>query len=80
MSDLTVRPQLHVQWNLPERSPLVSDHLTKIPIGSSLSQIAISETFCKRPPLLSDHLTKIQLVPPSVKLLLVKLSVSDHLS
>ena len=33
-----------LQWNLPERPPLLSDHLTKIPIGSSGSQIAISET------------------------------------
>ena len=48
-----------IQWNLPEQPHLVSDHLTNIPIGSSISQIAISETSCKRPPLLSDHLTKI---------------------
>ena len=34
-----------VQWNLPERPP------TKIPIGSSVSQIAISETTP-----VSDHL------------------------
>ena len=40
-----------LQRNLPERPPLVSDHLTKIPIGSSVSQIAISETSRKRPPL-----------------------------
>ena len=46
-------------WGLPERPPLVSDHLTKIPIGSSVNQIAISETSHKRPPLVSDHLTKI---------------------
>ena len=39
-----------LQRNLPERSPLVSDHLTKIPIGSSVSQIAVSETSRKRPP------------------------------
>ena len=39
-----------LQWNVPERPPLLSDHLTKIPIGSSVSQIAISETSCKRPP------------------------------
>ena len=39
-----------LQWNFPERPPLVSDHLTKILIGS----------------------------PLSVKLLLVKLPVSDH--
>ena len=44
-----------IQWNLPERPQ------TKIPIGSSVSQIAISETYRKRPPLLSDHLTKIQI-------------------
>ena len=36
-----------------------SDHLTKIPIGSSVAQIAVSETSRKRPPLVSDHLTKI---------------------
>ena len=35
----------------------LSDHLTKIPIGSSVSQIAISETSRKRPPPLSDHLS-----------------------
>ena len=34
-------------------------HLTKIPIPSSVSQIAISETSRKRLPLSSDHLTKI---------------------
>ena len=39
-----------LQWNLPEGPPLFSDHLTKLPIGSSISQIAISETSCKRPP------------------------------
>ena len=43
--------QYRVQWNLPEwRAP------TKIPIGSSVSQIAISETSRKRPPPVSDHL------------------------
>ena len=37
----------------------VSDHLTKIPIGSSaVSQTAIGKTSRKRSPLLSDHLTK----------------------
>ena len=31
-----------LQWNLPKRPLLLSDHLsTKIPIGSSVSQIAI---------------------------------------
>ena len=35
---------------LPERPPLVGDHLTKIPIGSFVSQIAISESP------VSDHL------------------------
>ena len=34
----------------PSVSPLISDHLTKIPIGSSVSQIAISETSRKPPP------------------------------
>ena len=34
----------------PKRPPLLSDHLTKIPIGSSVSQIAICETSRKRPP------------------------------
>ena len=48
-----------VQWNLPERPPLLSEDLTKVLIGSSFSQIAISETSHKWPPLLSDHLTKI---------------------
>ena len=42
-----------------KRPPLLSDHLSKIPIGSSVSQIAMSETSNKRPPLLSDHLSKI---------------------
>ena len=32
---------IHMQWNLPEWPPLISDHLTKIPIGSSISQTAI---------------------------------------
>ena len=40
----------HIQWNLPERPLLLSDHLTKIPIGLSVSQIAISETSRERPP------------------------------
>ena len=34
----------------PEQPPLLSDHLTKILIGSSVGQIAISETSRKRPP------------------------------
>ena len=45
------------QWNLPERPLLVKDHLTKISIGSSISQIALSETFRKWPPPVSDHLS-----------------------
>ena len=51
-SEVTVQtsPTNKLQWNLPERPPLLCDHLTKIPIGSSVSQIAISETFRKRPP------------------------------
>ena len=64
----------------------VSDHLTKIPIGSSVSQIAISETSRKRPPLLSDHLTKV-LIGSSVSQIAVRETsrkrptpVSDHLS
>ena len=48
--------QLCIQWNLPERPPLLSDHLTKILIGSSISQIAISETSCKQPPPVIEHL------------------------
>ena len=45
-----------LQWNLPEWPPLLSHHLlTKTPIGSSLSQIAISETSHKWPPPISDH-------------------------
>ena len=52
-------------WNLPERPPLLSDHLTKILIGSSISQIAISETSCKRPPKQPDvkrgHLQEVPL-------------------
>ena len=35
----------------------LSNHLTKIPIGSSVSQTAISKTSCKRPPPVSDHLS-----------------------
>ena len=54
---------INFQWNvevqalsslLPDLSLYsgnsLSDHLTKIPIGSSVSQIAISETSHKRPP------------------------------
>ena len=41
---------IQLPWNLPERPLLLSDHLTKIPIGSSVSQIAISEASHKRPP------------------------------
>ena len=45
----SILQRIKLQRNLPERPPL-SDHLTKLPIGSSVSQIAISETSCKRPP------------------------------
>ena len=45
------------QWNLPEQLPLVSDHLTKILIGSSISQSAIAESYHKQPPPISDHLS-----------------------
>ena len=58
-----------LQWNLTERPPPPSVKLllvklpvsnqTKIPIGSSVSQIAIRETSRKQPPLLSNHPTKI---------------------
>ena len=52
------------QWNLPEQPPLVSNHLTQIWIGSSVSQIAISETSHKRPPPISNHLSlKSRVVP-----------------
>ena len=40
-----------------KRPLLLSDHLTKVPIGSSLSQIAIIESSRKRPPPVSDHLS-----------------------
>ena len=46
-----------VQWNLPEQPPLLRDHLTKILISSSISQIAISETCHKQLSPLSDHLS-----------------------
>ena len=52
----TQKHNLMIQWNLPERPPLLS-RLTKILIGSSVSQIAISESSHKRPPPLSDHLS-----------------------
>ena len=38
-------------FNPYEQPPLLSNHLTKIPIVSSVSQIAISETSRKRPPM-----------------------------
>ena len=50
------------QWNLPERPPPISDHLTKILIGSSISQIAIGETSHTQPPPSSDHLSLISRV------------------
>ena len=40
-----------------KRPLLLSDHLTKVRIGSSLSQIAIIESSRKRPPPVSDHLS-----------------------
>ena len=58
--------------------PLLSDHLTEIPIGSSVSQIAISSVVAQRP-LLSDLLTKIPIGSSVSQFLLVKLPVSDHL-
>ena len=42
--------------------PLLSDHLTKIPICFSISQIAISETFRKQPPPVSTHLSLTSMV------------------
>ena len=47
-----------IQWNLPEWQPLLSDHLTKIPISSCISQIAISDSSHKQPPPISDHAPK----------------------
>ena len=41
---LQIKAIREVQWNLPERPPPVSDHLTTIPIGSSVSRTANSET------------------------------------
>ena len=41
--------QLTISETSCKRPPLLSDHLTKILIGSSVSQIAIRETSCKRP-------------------------------
>ena len=70
------------QWNLPERPPLLSDHQ----IGSSVSQIAISETSRKRPPLLSDHLTKIPIGSSVSQIAISETSrtrpplLSDHLT
>ena len=75
-----LRAQEKVQWYLPEQLPLLSDHLSKIPIGSSVSQIAISETSCKCPPLLSDHLSKILIGSSVSQIAIVKLPISDHLS
>ena len=74
-----------IQWNLPERPPLLSDHLTKIPIGFFVSQIAISKTSPKRPPLLSDHLTKISIGSSVSQIAISKTSpkpplLSDHQS
>ena len=46
-----------LQWNLPKRPPLLSDHLTKILIDSFINQIAISETSRKQLPPISDHLS-----------------------
>ena len=48
-----------ILWNLPEWPPLVSDHLTKILIGSSISKIAISETSSKQPPPLTWGLREV---------------------
>ena len=62
------------------------DHLTKIPIGSSVSQIAISETSRKRPPPVSDHLIKIPIGSSASYIAISETSckrsppVSDHLS
>ena len=39
-----VRTKIMKRYLLIQRPPLLSDHLTKISIGSSVSQIAISET------------------------------------
>ena len=46
-----------MQRNLPKRPPPLSNHLTKILIGSPISQSAISETSHKWPPDVSDHLS-----------------------
>ena len=47
---------LTLQWNLPEWPPLLSDHLTKIPIGSSVKLLLVK-------PLISDKLPRFQEVP-----------------
>ena len=84
--NLRVKPVEVVQWNLPERPPLISDHLTKILIGSSTSQIAISETSCMWPPLISDHLTKILIGSSTSQIAISETScmwpplLSDHLT
>ena len=46
----------HLQWNLPERPLPLSDQLTKIPTGSSVSRIPISKTSRKRLHPVSDYL------------------------
>ena len=72
------------QWNLPEKPRLLND-LTKIMIGSSVSQIAISETSHKWRPPVRDHLTK-NLIGSSVSQIAIsetshkQPSISNHLS
>ena len=60
--------------------------LTKILIGSSVSQIAISESSSKRPPPISDHLTKIPISSSVSQIAISETSskrpppISDHLT
>ena len=47
----------HILKNQAHSGTSLSDHLTKIPIGSSVGQIAISEISRKWLPPVSDHLS-----------------------
>ena len=53
------QPKVTIAWHWSFYSAVscLSNQLTQILIGSSISQIAISETSCKQPPPVSDHLS-----------------------
>ena len=56
-ADWQLKVTIAWHWSFYSAVSCLSNQLTQILIGSSISQIAISETSCKQPPPVSDHLS-----------------------